>query len=39
MQEMIKKCIKVMVQKNIMPEGQARALMTKTIPNLKRWKK
>jgi len=39
MQEMINKCIEVMVQKNIMPEGQARGLMMKTIPTLKRWKK
>lgn len=36
--EMIDKCVSVMVQQKIMPEGQARDLMTKTIPNLNRWK-
>ena len=37
-QEMIDKCVSIMVQRNIMPEEQARDLMTKTIPNLNRWK-
>lgn len=35
---MINKCIEVMVQKNVMPGKQARGIMMKTIPNLKRWK-
>jgi hypothetical protein len=39
MQEMIDKCIEIMVQRNIMPERQARELMMSTIPNLKRWKR
>jgi hypothetical protein len=38
MQAMIDKCVAVMVQMNIMPEEQARALMTKTLPTLKRWR-
>lgn len=39
MQEMINKCVEIMVQRNIMPERQAKDLMMDTIPNLKRWKK
>ena len=39
MQEMIDKCVGIMVQKNIMAEADARRLMAGTIPNLKRWKK
>ncbi len=38
MQEMIDKCVTIMKQRNIMPEDQARELMTKTIPSLQRWK-
>lgn len=38
MHEMIDKCVGIMVQRNIMPEDQAKELMNKTIPNLKRWK-
>jgi len=37
-QEMIDKCVSIMNQQKIMPEEQARDLMTKTIPNLNRWK-
>ncbi len=37
MQEMIGKCIKIMIEQGIMPEQQARALMSQTIPILKRW--
>ena len=37
MQDMIDKCVSVMVRQGIMPEHQARALMTDTIPRLKRW--
>jgi radical SAM superfamily enzyme len=39
MEEMIDKCVKIMVQRKIMLERQARGLMTNTIPCLKRWKK
>jgi hypothetical protein len=35
---MIDKCVSVMVQQHIMPEAQARALMTTVIPTLKRWR-
>jgi hypothetical protein len=38
-QEMIGKCVEIMVQRNILPERQAKDLMMNTIPNLKRWKK
>ena len=37
-QEMIDKCVSIMNQQKIMPEEQARDLMTKTIPYLNRWK-
>jgi putative zinc ribbon protein len=37
MQEMIDKCVTIMNQREIMPEGQARNLMEKTIPSLSRW--
>ncbi len=37
MQEMIDKCVGIMAQQGIMPEKQARDLMAKTIPTLKRW--
>lgn len=37
MQEMIDRCIKIMAEKGIMPEQQAKALMIQTIPMLKRW--
>lgn len=38
MQEMIDKCITVMVEKRIMPAPDARQLMTTVIPKLKRWR-
>jgi len=38
MQAMIDKCVPIMVQMNIMPEEQARTLMTMTLPTLKRWR-
>lgn len=38
MQEMIDKCVTIMNQLKIMPEDQARDLMKKAIPSLKRWK-
>jgi len=38
MQEMIDKCVTIMGQQKIMAEDQARDLMNKAIPTLKRWK-
>jgi hypothetical protein len=38
MQEMLEKCVSIMGQQKIMPEDQARDLMTKNLPTLKRWK-
>ena len=37
MQDMIDKCISIMARQGIMPEQQAKALMTDVIPRLKRW--
>jgi radical SAM superfamily enzyme len=39
MQQMVDKCVRIMVQRNIMAEADARKLMAGAIPNLKRWKK
>lgn len=39
MEGMIDKCVTMMGQQGIMPEAQARALMTQVIPKLKRWQK
>ncbi len=39
MQGMIDKCVTIMSQQGIMPEGQAKALMTEVIPKLERWQK
>ena len=38
MQAMIDKCVDVMSKRGIMPQAQARALMTDLIPTLKRWR-
>jgi hypothetical protein len=38
MQGMIEKCVGIMAQQGIMPEAQARALMSGVIPTLKRWR-
>lgn len=35
---MIDRCVGIMAQKGIMPEAQARALMSATLPKLTRWK-
>jgi hypothetical protein len=35
---MIDRCVGIMAQKGIMPEAQARALMSETLPKLKRWR-
>lgn len=37
-QGMIDRCVGIMVQQGIMPEAQARAVMSKTLPKLKRWR-
>ena len=34
---MIDKCVDIMAQQEIMPETQARAVMTEVLPKLKRW--
>ncbi len=39
MQGMIDKCVTIMARQGIMPEGQARTLMTEVIPRLKRWQR
>lgn len=39
MQEMIDTCVSFMVRDNIMPEAEAREMMTQYLPALKRWKK
>lgn len=39
MDGMIDKCVAVLVEHNVMPESQARAILTKFIPRLKRWQK
>jgi len=36
---MIDQCVKHMVEQKVMPEKKARALMTKHLPQMKRWKK
>jgi hypothetical protein len=38
LQGMIDRCVGIMAQKGIMPESQARALMSATLPKLKRWR-
>jgi len=37
MRGMIDKCVAIMGKQGIMPEAQARTLMTEVIPKLKRW--
>ena len=39
MQGMIDKCVAIIGQSNLMSEDQARDLMSKAIPTLKRWRK
>lgn len=38
MQSMIDKCAAIIAQQGIMPEGQAKSLMTDVIPKLRRWR-
>ncbi len=37
MQGMIAKCVGILARQGIMPEPEARALMTGVLPKLKRW--
>lgn len=37
MPEMLEKCVGMMVKMGVMPEPQARGLMTEVMPKLKRW--
>ena len=37
MRDMIERCAKIMAERGIMPEAEARVVMTDTIPKLKRW--
>jgi hypothetical protein len=39
MQDMIDKCAGIMTRQGIMPELQAKTLMSEVIPRLKRWQK
>ncbi len=39
MQQMIDRCVDIMVKQRIMSEPEARTLMTETMPRLKRWRK
>ena len=39
MEGMIDKCAAIMAGQGIMPESQAREMMTEVIPTLKRWQK
>ena len=38
MEEMIDRCVKHMVEQDIMPEEEARKLLTKYMPRMKRWR-
>jgi hypothetical protein len=38
MSVMLDRCVKVMAAQNIMPEPQARALLTEVMPQLRRWR-
>ena len=38
MQEMLEKCVAEMTRQGVMPEPQARALMSTVLPRLERWK-
>jgi len=38
MQAMIDRCVGIMAQQGIMPDAQARALMTDVVPKLRRWR-
>jgi Putative zinc ribbon domain len=38
LQEMIDKCVEIVVRDRIMPAPQARAVMAETIPGLRRWR-
>ena len=37
--QMIDKCVQKMVEQKVMPEAKARTMMTRYLPQMKRWKK
>lgn len=37
--QMIDRCVGIMAGQGIMPAGEARALLNRTMPGLKRWKR
>jgi hypothetical protein len=39
MEEMIDKCVGIMTQKRIMPEAQAKTIMSEVIPKQKIWQR
>jgi hypothetical protein len=38
MSEMLETCVTMMAQRGIMPAAEARTLMARTLPQLKRWR-
>jgi len=38
MDAMLEKCVHIMADMKVMPEPQARTLMTETMPRLRRWR-
>ena len=38
MDTMLEKCVGEMIRQGVMPEAQARALMSDVLPRLKRWR-
>lgn len=38
MEVMLDKCVAIMARQGIMPEAQARSLLTNVFPRLKRWR-
>lgn len=39
LQDMIDRCVAIVVQQGIMPKAQAKDVMTQMLPKLKRWQK
>lgn len=39
MQEMIEKCARIMSERGVMPEQDAKSLMAGVLPRLKRWQR
>ena len=38
MEQMIDRCVSIMARRNIMPEAQARELLDRVMPCMKRWR-